>query len=1349
MTQQSHLEGFLADFRPRRWADEPAVPTIRPISLYLPEPTVNVEVAVAAAEHRPTLADARRAWRLRQGGRPTAVLLVVTYPDGATPRAIVVGPFDEHSATEHELSLVERVVSRALDEGSTASAVAALQGLFDDDDGGVAGLRNGGLFALHALVENTPRRADWAASGERVRGVRGHRGEDLLRALGWTVVTRGRHALLRAEDKDRAVAVLLEGDEVFERPSRLRGLDVSPVEDGLRVAREQEVAWVLAVQGATVRLYSADPERSVARGGAAHYVELDLEVLDDEHLAFVGLLLTPAGLRPGGTIEAVLQDSREHATALGVRLRERIYRDVIPELAQTVATKQGLLTDAELERAYHQTLVILFRLLFVAYAEDGGLLPYRTNTVYTRHSLKVQAMEFVEQGRGAVPEDFDANATDIWSTLLEIWRGIYRGHEDWGIPPYGGSLFRDDTPDGKAIAALELTNREIGPALYALLVDATPDGDLGPVDFQVLSVREFGTIYEGLLESSLSFATVDLAVDPASQAYVPAGADDDVEVRAGAVYFHNSSGARKATGSYFTKEFAVDHLLTTALEPTLNEHLSRVEELLDAGKDADAAELFFAFRVADIAMGSGHFLVAAVDRMARLMGDFLTRRPIPGVKVELEKLHAAALEQLRAAGQAQDKDPQLDPTALLRRQIAKRCIYGVDVNEIAVDLARLALWIHTFVPGLPMSDLTHGLVHGNSLTGIGTVAEALDLLDPGVQGHGVQSLFYDDMTEGLSSGAEPARRAALLSEVTVAETHEAEALRAESEALLERTRLALDAVVAGRLGEVDLRILSTQGWEAVVAAGRRQDVRELVKELDPLHFPVAFPEVFRPGLANPGFDVVLGNPPWEKVKVEEHGWWGLRFPGLRSMPQKQKNEALKGYRERRPDLVAEYEAEVAAVEALRSVIKAGPYPLGSGDTDLYKVFCWRDWALLRDGGRAGVVFPRGALSGSGTAAWREEILTHGAFDDVCFLTNSRQWVFEEVHPQYTVALTTMRRGGSNTVTFNGPFYSLAEFSAGRGSVLSVDAEEFRTWSAGAAFPLLPSNESAGVFRRMREHPRFDSTEGFEFRPVAELHTSANKSLYNFDLEDPQGDLAVLTGASFNLWDPDFGAPYAYADTREVISFLQSRRRRQIGDRRSAFFGRGAEWATDEETLPLTGARIAFRDVARATDSRTVLVCLLQPHTALVEKSPYLFLARGNRSDEALVLAVMASIPFDWFARRFVEIKLSYGLLGAFPIPRPPSEDPSRIRAVEIAGRLAAVDERFAEWAAEVGVPVGSANDPAVKDDLIAELDAVVGHLYGLSRDDMTHIFETFHRGWDYRARLEAVLAHFDRWAGQL
>ena len=211
----------------------------------------------------------------------------------------------------------------------------------------------------------------------------------------------------------------------------------------------------------------------------------------------------------------------------------------------------------------------------------------------------------------------------------------------------------------------------------------------------------------------------------------------------------------------------------------------------------------------------------------------------------------------------------------------------------------------------------------------------------------------------------------------------------------------------------------------------------------------------------------------------------------------------------------------------------------------------------------------------------------------------------------------------------------------------------------------------------------------------------------------------------------------------MTNVLQTKRLRQQRTARSAFSELPRGWALDPDTLPCYYPRIAFRQVARATDSRTVIAALVPGYVVITNAAPYLLWSQGDERDEAYLLGVLSSIPLDWYARRVVEVNLNFHLLNAFPIPRPPRDHPLRRRVEEIAGRLAAVDEAYIEWAKAVGVKVGSVKQHE-KDELIFELDAAVALLYGLDGGDVTHIFETFHVGWDYKPRLGAVLAHLKR-----
>ena len=273
----------------------------------------------------------------------------------------------------------------------------------------------------------------------------------------------------------------------------------------------------------------------------------------------------------------------------------------------------------------------------------------------------------------------------------------------------------ETTRAGQILASARPTNVGLGEALYHLAVDAE-EQEAGRIDYADLGIRHLGDIYEGLLQFEADRAREDLAYDNARDAYVPAGADDDVAVAAGQLYLRGRSGGRKASGSYYTPQVVVRHLVDEALVPVLDEHLEAVAKLADRDGEEAAAQTLWTFRVCDPAMGSGHFLVDALDVLTDRIAAFLSERPLKPVR--------AVLGQLREMVQAQAKDLPLGVLAeirdveLLKRVVLKRSIYGVDQNPMAVELAKLGLWLDAFVPGLPLSYLDHNLKRGNSLVGV-------------------------------------------------------------------------------------------------------------------------------------------------------------------------------------------------------------------------------------------------------------------------------------------------------------------------------------------------------------------------------------------------------------------------------------------------------------------------------------------------------------------------------------------------------------------------------------------------------------------------------------------------------
>lgn len=1330
---------FLDDQSPRRVAlTLPDGMALR--ALHLGQGNPMLEVLVLDCREGPRVPALRAVWKDRQRGRAAPLLVVALHGTDAT----LCGPAGDVPRTfPMQAAQAERLCRRALEEPDRNAALRYLQDALPatQTDTALPGFRNEGLLTDHVLREH-------AASADAVaRGVAALGAQDaaLLGRLGFGVdrldaVTN----VLRVGEQRRAVAVLLQAGEMEEAASP-RFQTASPIAWALDRADRENLPWVVMVQRDRVRLYPRDIGLGVGRRGRTEtWIEVRTDLIRQDQAALLWLLFSADALSAGGTVETLLADSKRFAAALADRLRERIYDRVVPLLAQGITAARGLVapTPDDLRLTYGMALTVLFRLLFLAYAEDRDLLPFGTNDAYRNRALKTKARDFFE--RDAAPGPGSA----LWQEVTLLCDAVRDGNTAWGVPPYGGGLFATDpevSPAGAALAAITLPDAVFEPALRALLLDETRDlgaPSAGPVDFRSLRVREFGTIYEGLLESELALADCDLALRRQGKdaVYVPAKPREAVAVRAGETYLHNRSGARKSSGSYFTPGFAVDHLLDAALTPALAAHTARLAAL----DDTAAAAAFFDLRIADIAMGSGHFLVAAMDRVEQALTKLLVARELPGVRAELAMLRAAAERALGPLAET----VRIEDAQLLRRQIALRCIYGVDLNPLAVDLARLSLWVHSFVPGLPLALLDDHLAHGNALVGVATIAQ-------------IEATFADadlplipvDAKSLLGDAAEPLRRRANLADTTPDDVAEARAAMREAQAALAPTRALCDLVVAQRVapGEVPFQFENWPRERARIAAHPSlAKARRVLVGLDVLHFPVAFPEVFL--RERPGFDVILGNPPWEKVKVEEHAFWARHFPGLRGLAAKEREVRMRRIPKERPDLVVEYDREVATADRLRAVLGSGLFPgMGTGDPDLYKAFAWRFWHLAAEpGGHVGVVLPRSVAASLGTEAFRRAVFAGSTYVDLATVTNRGGWVFAEVHQQFTVALLAFARGApvGESIALRGPYASLASWESGR----SRPSHRFAAtavlgWTSSAALPMLPTEESASVFVQMRRSPRLDLNQpgAWRARPDTELHSTGSKPLMSFLEVGDSHHWPVLAGESFDLWTNDFGPKsyYAWAEPGAVKDHLQRKRMRSArGARDSAHAEFASAYVAELQTLGCHRPRIAFRDVSRATDVRTVRAALVPPQAFLVEQAPFFHWPRGDESDQAFLLGVLSSIPLDWYARRFVELHVKYYLLNPFPIPRPPRTDQNWQRAVALAGRLAALDDRFAEWADAVGVAHGPL-DPAAKQAMIEELDAVVARLYGLAPDQLAHIFDTFHE-WPREDQQRAWNARRDR-----
>ena len=403
--------GFLDDLSLRPVSLPPGVP-FTAIGLALGQGASPLEVLVTSSTTAPNATTLRSAWKARNAGRAAPLLFVVIHDE----RASLCGPAGEDPPAYIALDRgqVERICREAIEQPDRHAALRALRDVLPSLESDLAGLRNEGFLATHELRAGARQRADWQDAGRKARGALAKRGTDLLRALGFGIEPCDRvTSILRAGERKIAVAVLLTRDESPELSGeRFSGL--SPITYALTVADRENLDWVVVQHGAKVRIYPTHVGAGVGRRGRTEtFIECHAGLLPDGDAAYLWLLCSAEALTPGGSLEQILEASGRFAGGLAERLRERIYQSVVPRLAQGIVAARGLRrpTAQDLADTYEMALTVLFRLLFIAYAEDKDLLPYRWNGLYQRRSLKTKAQELAELARSAGP--FDAGDT-LW-----------------------------------------------------------------------------------------------------------------------------------------------------------------------------------------------------------------------------------------------------------------------------------------------------------------------------------------------------------------------------------------------------------------------------------------------------------------------------------------------------------------------------------------------------------------------------------------------------------------------------------------------------------------------------------------------------------------------------------------------------------------------------------------------------------------------------------------------------------------------------------------------------------------------------------------------------------------------
>lgn len=1275
-----------------------------------------VEVLVAKSTTTPRLPNVRSTWKARNAGRAAPLMLVVLH-DG---KATVCGPAgdDPPAYPAADIGQVERICREALEQPDRHAALRSLRDALPSVESPLPGIRNEGFLATHELAAGVKRTTRWerawAIADKKARPLLAQKGDGLLRSLGFQIEPCDQvTAVLRAgpNGKKVAVAVLLHQSESPElQGERFSGL--SPTSYALAVADRENVPYVIVSHGSKLRLYPVQVGVGVGRRGRTEtYVEIHTGLLRDTDAAYLWLLFSAEALVEGGSLEQLIDESRRFAGDLAERLRERIYGEVVPQLAEGIAKARGMKkpTASDLSQTYEMAMTVLFRLLFIAYAEDKDLLPYRWNGLYRSRSLKTKAAELLEIMNARTPFD---DGDSQWEEVKRLFRAVEKGNREWGVPEYDGGLFSTDaevSPVGALLDKVALTNRVMGPVLQGLLIIQTPEG-WGPVDFRSLGVREFGTVYEGLLESELAVAETDLTVDK-NGFYRPCLAGEEPIVKKQRIYLHNRSGARKSTGSYFTKSFAVEHLLDRALEPALVEHLERVTAIAD---NDEAAETFFDFRVADIAMGSGHFLVAAVDRIERAFTQYLSTRPLSGVRHELAKLRASATEALGTLSE----QVEIEDTQLLRRLIARRCIYGVDINPVAVDLARLSIWVHTFVPGLPLSLLDHNLITGNSLVGIAQVSEIEDKAKADDL-----PLFSIDTLKLVGEAVEPLQRLARIADATAVEVNKARKAMEEAKESIRAAEALCDIVTACRVSGSRLMV-DLAKWDSVKEhlpqSKYYRDARNTIGSLTPLHFPVAFPEVFLRD--RKGFDVILGNPPWDKVRFEAQQFWVARAPGLNGLPASQREKAIDTLRKDRPLDARIESAELHLREQLQSYIDKAFHLQGRGrhgHHDLAKVFSERSLRLLASDGHLGYVLPRTSLVLGGWADIRKELL-QGQYVGTLQARNRAGWLFDDIHYQLMVVLLSLSRTPNKRAEAGVAIWPSVTsvptlLAATDDSAIRLTEKEIETLTDSWVVPWFSGPRDRDIFDCMRTRPRLGLKSGW-------ITAVADSSRWDFSGSGPHEQFTRTA-------DPNRG--WRVLMTRHVDAYRISEEdgfQRFIPDPSQLVpLALGVVSRNRKPVLHGEHPVIIYRYPTMNDNTRTLIATAL-PEAGYLYSKGYVHGLRTPGAESREVLALLGYLNTavcDWWVRRFTDRHMTLPVLRHVPLPDW-NENEREIVASHVASLLLSGGVRVLPGPVDLSSIAAPTSDNG--DRILAKIELAALSGFGLTVAHFASVREDFSDG---------------------
>ncbi len=1160
------------------------------------------------------------------------------------------------------------------------------------------------------------------------------------------------------------------------------------------IASESRIRWGILTNGGVWRLYDYR-----ARPRASGYFEADLAQLlepgheDDLRVFHLLFRRESFALQQGATtafLESALAEGRRYEEQVAQDLSGVVFESVFPNLVEALADATG----ENLLQVRQAALIFLYRLLFVLYAEDRDLLPVN-ELRYDDYGLRKRVRDDIAR-RMADGDTYSSIASNYYDRLVNLFRIIDKGDPSIGLPPYNGGLFASEA--APLLERIRLADATIAPIIYDLS-HAQESGGSGRrfVNYRDMSVQQLGSIYERLLEQ-----------EPVR--------DDN-----GRIVIRPNPYARKDSGSFFTPQELVDLIVDRTLKPLVEQRLKAFEEKAARLKSdrrpkahrkaellrLDPAVAVLSLKVLDPAMGSGHFLVTAVDFLSDYIAELIEY--VPAVPEWLDGDYVSPLVKRVAAirreilRRAQESDwvldeAQLTDQAIIRRLVLKRCIYGVDKNPLTVELAKVSLWLHSFTVGAPLSFLDHHLRCGDSLLGL-RVSEVTEDLRT------VAGLFLSSAIAGAENATRGMQLIEELSDADVAEVRESARLFAGVDEMTSELRRVLDFFCGLRwrtagmkkrkrfafekqnlfqpIGEYPAKAyaLLANGPDAVDAESPGDGQASLSRFVDLwnaarsiadregfLHWEVAFPGVWREwqnSRPQGGFDAVIGNPPWDRIKLQEVEWFATRSPELALAPTAAaRRSGIQRLRDQGAPLAADFDAAKARADNLGQMVRtSGHYPLlGGGDINLYSLFVERAMDLIKPDGFVGLLTPSGIYADKTAARFFKSVSTSGRVGGLFDFENKKIF-FKDIHASFKFCALIFggeeRRFDQTECAF---FLHHIETIKDPNRCFPLAPLDFaRVNPNTGTAPIFRTRRDAEITRRIyQRHPVLvDRSSGGEVKawPV--------KYVRMFDMTNDSHHFktaAHLDGKGFypvqgNRWKkgeqlylPLYEGKMVQAFDHRAASVVVNPENlnRPAQPRQTSFdehadpnwlpapqFWIGAEALEWPENL---GWAVGFKDVTAPTNVRT-MIATLAPCSGFGNTLPLLLPGAdegeiANYKESAWLLAAsLNSFPLDFATRQKVQGQhLNWFVVEQLPVlkaddyDRPFGDKTARDLVRDHVLRLTHTAHDMAPFARDLGYEgLPFRWDEEERRHLRARLDALYFHLYGLSREDAAYVLDTF------------------------